>query len=158
MKQHNVEILVAYDRACLMSSFRSGVREAGNSISNSMIRSPFCAGCLDMGIPSPGTRFVYPGLKKKPDYFANHILAWLCFEVSEFCRCNWFNLESVQFQKTKRTMWCYQYRQAPVTRRTGIDSPYLMMSLMGTCMMRSSRVRTSTVQPVSARARDTRAR
>lgn len=50
--------------ASLSILFCSGLSLFGNSMLNSIIRSPLIAGSLDIGIPSLGTTFWYPGLKK----------------------------------------------------------------------------------------------
>lgn len=49
----------------MIRSFLSGVKDVGNSMSNSITKSPFFVGSADTGIPSPGTTFVYPGLEVK---------------------------------------------------------------------------------------------
>ena len=47
-----------YKRAVRTRSFLSGVKDDGNSMLNSMMRSPFCVGSEDIGIPSVGTIFL----------------------------------------------------------------------------------------------------
>lgn len=48
-----------YDkRARLTCSFFSGVKDVGNSMSNSMIKSPLSHGAATRGMPSPGTTFL----------------------------------------------------------------------------------------------------
>ena len=45
-----------------MSCFFAGVSCRGNSMSKVMMRFPLRSGFLEIGIPSPGTTFLYPGL------------------------------------------------------------------------------------------------
>ena len=63
LNQHCITYYYHCNNALLIKSFLSGESDVGNSISNSITKSPFFDGSCDIGIPSPGTIFVYPGLK-----------------------------------------------------------------------------------------------
>ena len=50
--------VVIYNKAALAISFRSGDSDNGNSMSNSIIKSPFFSVSFVYGIPSRGTIFL----------------------------------------------------------------------------------------------------